>query len=46
MKKLLSREERLHPNLYDHTHRALIPVMHNDFTEIASIAKSHKIPES
>jgi hypothetical protein len=51
MKKLLSREETLYPNLYDHIRRALIPVMHDDSTAIMrsyleeTIAKSRKIPE-
>lgn len=51
MKKLLSREETLYPNLYDHIRRALIPVMHDDSTAIMrsyleeTVAKSRKIPE-
>ena len=50
MKKLLSREETLYPNLYDHIRRALIPVMHDDSTSIMrsyledTIAKSRKVP--
>lgn len=50
MKKLLSREETLYPNLYDHIRRALIPVMHDDSTAIMrsyledTIAKSRKVP--
>jgi len=49
VKKLLSREETLYPNLYDHIRRALIPVMHNDSTSImrsyleGTIAKSRKV---
>ena len=34
MKKLLSREETLYPNLYDHIRRALIPILHDDSTAI------------
>lgn len=51
MKKLLSREETLYPNLYNQLRRALIPVMHDDSTSIMrsyleeTIAKSRKIPE-
>jgi hypothetical protein len=50
IKKLLSREESLYPNLYDHIRRALIPVMHDDSTAIMrsyleeTIAKSVKVP--
>jgi hypothetical protein len=50
VKKLLSREETLYPNLYDHLRRALIPVMHDDSTAImrsyteSTLAKSRKIP--
>ena len=50
IKKLLSREETLYPNLYDHIRRALIPVMHDDSTAIMrsylenTIAKSRKVP--
>ncbi|KAL7543903.1 hypothetical protein ACHAXR_013290 [Thalassiosira sp. AJA248-18] len=50
VKKLLSREETLYPNLYDHIRRALIPVMHDDSTSIMrsyledTIAKSRKVP--
>ena len=50
VKKLLSREETLYPNLYDHLRRALIPVMHDDSTAIMrsyterAIAKSRKVP--
>ncbi|KAL7553131.1 hypothetical protein ACHAWF_016393 [Thalassiosira exigua] len=50
IKKLLSREETLNPNLYDHIRRALIPVMHDDSTSIMrsyledTIAKSRKVP--
>jgi len=50
IKKLLSREETLYPNLYDHIRRALIPVMHDDSTSIMrsyleeTIAKSRKVP--
>lgn len=50
VKKLLSREETLYPNLYDHIRRALIPVMHDDSTAIMrsyledTIAKSRKVP--
>jgi tRNA(Ile)-lysidine synthase TilS/MesJ len=49
IKKLLSREETLYPNLYDHIRRALIPVMHDDSTAIMrsyleeTIAKSVKV---
>ncbi len=51
MKKLLSREETLYPNLYNQIRRALIPVMHDDSTSIMrsyleeTIAKSRKIPD-
>jgi len=50
VKKLLSREETLYPNLYDHVRRALIPVMHDDSTSImrsyleSTVAKSRKVP--
>lgn len=50
VKKLLSREETLYPNLYDHIRRALIPIMHDDSTAIMrsyleeTIAKSVKVP--
>ena len=50
VKKLLSREETLCTNLYDHIRRALIPVMHDDSTAIMrsymeeTIARSRKIP--
>lgn len=50
IKKLLSREETLYPNLYDHIRRALIPIMHDDSTAIMrcyleeTIAKSVKVP--
>lgn len=50
VKKLLSREETLYTNLYDHIRRALIPVMHDDSTAIMrsyleeTIARSRKIP--
>jgi hypothetical protein len=50
VKKLLSREETLYPNLYDHVRRALIPVMHDDSTSImrsyteTTLAKSRKVP--
>jgi len=50
VKKLLSREETMYPNLYDHIRRALIPVMHDDSTAIMrsyleeTIAKSRKVP--
>ncbi len=52
MKKLLSREETLYTNLYDHIRRALIPVMHDDSTAIMrsfleeTIARSRKVPAS
>ena len=52
IKKLLSREETLYPNLYDHIRRALIPVMHDDSTSIMrsyledTIAKSRKVPKA
>ncbi len=50
VKKLLSREETLYPNLYDHIRRALIPIMHDDSTAILrsyleeTVAKSRKVP--
>uniref|UniRef100_A0A7S4VQU2 tRNA(Ile)-lysidine/2-thiocytidine synthase N-terminal domain-containing protein n=1 Tax=Ditylum brightwellii TaxID=49249 RepID=A0A7S4VQU2_9STRA len=34
VKKLLSREETLYPNLFDNLRRSLIPVMHDDNTSI------------
>ncbi len=34
MKKLLSREETLYPNIHDKIRRALIPIMHDDMTSI------------
>ena len=49
VKKLLSREETLYPNIYDNIRRSLIPVMHDDmecilkcYTEEA-VSKSRKI---
>jgi len=50
IKKLLSREETLYPDLYNQIRRALIPVMHDDSTSIIrsyleeTIAKSRKVP--
>ena len=48
VKKLLSREETLYPNIYDNIRRSLIPVMHDDmecilkcYTEEA-VSKSRK----
>jgi hypothetical protein len=38
MKKLLSREETLYPNIHDKIRRALIPIMHDD---MSSILKSY-----
>ena len=34
VKKLLSREETLYPNIYDNIRRSLIPIMHDDSTAI------------
>ena len=34
IKKLLSREETLYPNIYDNIRRSLIPIMHDDSTAI------------
>lgn len=34
IKKLLSREETMHPNFYDSIKRSLIPLMHDDLTPI------------
>ena len=34
IKKLLSREETLYPNIHDKIRRALIPIMHDDMTSI------------
>lgn len=48
IKKLLSREETLYPNLYDNIRRSLIPLMHDDMTSIMrsyledALAKSRK----
>jgi len=48
IKKLLSREETLYPNLYDNIRRSLIPLMHDDMTSIMrsyledTLAKSRK----
>ena len=50
VKKLLSREETLYPDLYQQIKRALIPVMHDDSESIMrsyleeTIAKSRKKP--
>ena len=48
VKKLLSREETLYPNIYDNIRRSLIPIMHDDmegilrcYTEEA-VSKSRK----
>jgi len=49
IKRLLSREETLYPNIYDNLRRALIPIMHDDSTAILrcyteeAIAKSRKV---
>ena len=48
MKKLLSREETLYPNIYDNIRRSSIPVMHDDMTSILrcyteeAVSKSRK----
>jgi len=48
MKKLLTREEALYPNLYDNIRKAMIPLMHEDSTSIIrcyteeALAKSRK----
>ena len=48
IKKLLSREETLYPNIHDKIRRALIPIMHDDMTSILksyteeALAKSRK----
>lgn len=48
IKKLLSREEGLYPQLYDNVRRSLIPLMHDDMTSIirfyveSALAKSRK----
>lgn len=34
IKKLLSREETLYPNIHDKIRRAIIPIMHDDMTAI------------
>ena len=50
MKKLLSKEETVYTNLYDHIRRALIPVIRDDSIAVIrsylgkTIARSHKIP--
>lgn len=50
VKKLLSREETLYPNLYDNLRRALIPLLHEDSTSIMrcyteeTLEKSRKEP--
>jgi hypothetical protein len=52
VKKLLSREETLYPNIYDNIRRSLIPVMHDDVTPILkfyteeAVKRSRKIPGS
>lgn len=49
MKKLLSREETLFPNIYDNLRRSLIPLMHDDLTAIMrcyteeAVARSRKV---
>ena len=49
IKKLLSREETLFPNLHDNIRRALIPLFHDDTTAIMrcyteeAVAKSRKV---
>jgi tRNA(Ile)-lysidine synthase TilS/MesJ len=48
MKKLLSKEESLYPNFYDNIRRAMLPLMHDDSTDILrsyteeALAKSRK----
>lgn len=48
IKKLLSREETLYPNIYDNVRRSLIPVMHDDVTPLMkwyteqAVSKSRK----
>jgi len=48
MKKLLSREETLYPNIHDNIRRSLIPVMHDDMSGILksyteeAVSKSRK----
>lgn len=50
VKKLLAREETLHPTLFDNLRRAMIPLLHEDSTSIMrayteeTVAKSRKIP--
>ena len=50
MKKLLSREETLYPNIHDNIRRSLIPIMHDDMSGILkcyteeAVAKSRKEP--
>lgn len=50
VKKLLSREETLYPNLYDNMRRSLIPLMHDDMSGILRsyteevVARSRKKP--
>ena len=49
VKKLLSREETLYPNIYDNIRRSLIPIMHEDMESILkcyteeAVSKSRKI---
>merc|ERR1712161_136048 len=49
IKKLLSREETLYANIYDNLRRSLLPLMHEDLSNILknyteeTIAKSRKI---
>jgi hypothetical protein len=50
MKKLLSREETLYPNMHNNIRRSLIPIMHDDMAGILkcyteeALAKSRKDP--
>lgn len=49
VKKLLSREETLYPNIYDNIRRSLIPIMHDDMTGILrcyteeAVSRSRKV---
>ena len=51
MKKLLSREEALYPNLYENIKRSILPLMHDESTAILrcyteeTLAKSRRDPK-
>ncbi len=46
VKKLLSREETLYPNIYDNIRRSLIPIMHDDMTAILKCYTEEAVSKS